>query len=87
MDLVLIRVKEGWRMALWLRAFAVFSEDLSSDPSTHTRYLTIACNYSSPGSDALLWPLWVLHARDAHTDKQTHTHRLKIKGLERWLKG
>jgi hypothetical protein len=35
----------------WLRVLAAFAEDLSSVPTTHAGWLTIACNSRSRGSD------------------------------------
>lgn len=66
----------GLEMTQWLRILAAFSEDLSSDPSTHVRQLTTACNSSPRGSENLKpssdFP-GLPHTRKAHIERQTYS--------------
>lgn len=63
-------------MVQWLRALSAHAEEpevsiLSTDATL--------CNISCRGSDALLWPLWALHAYALHSCRQNiHPHNIKI---------
>jgi hypothetical protein len=67
--------------AQWLRALATLPQDQSSISSS-TWQLTIGCNSSPRGSDALFWHLLALHAHDTLTFRQAkhiYSHKIKWK--------
>lgn len=59
-------------MAQRLRALDALTEDLSSLPSAHIRWLTTACDSSFGGFGTLFWPLGYLYAY-----AQTHNFKEK----------
>ena len=62
------------------RAFVALEGDLGLIPSTQSPHLTMACDSSPRGSNALFWPLGTSHAYGRHTCRQiTHTHKIKNK--------
>lgn len=60
-------------MARQLRALTALADDSTLVPSTHIRQLTITCNFSSKGFDALFWTPQNLHSC-AHTCTQRYRY-------------
>lgn len=59
-------------MTPWLRVIATLPEELSSIPSTHVEWLTVAYNYSFRHFNVLLW-LW-----QARACAHTYTNNIKV---------